>query len=190
MVQVARRGVAGQRMKAGDRSSNRTTRPTSAPGDVPCSTTPSASPSWRSPRSARFLESRAPRAARPPVQFPLWCASSRAGALGSCEAVPLTGSPGTVCEDMDARIPGEVTRLLRRTTPVDRAVLDELLPLVYRDLHALARARAGRSREASHPAADRPGQRGLPPAGPPGAQGVGRTATTSIEPPRTPCAAS
>jgi len=39
---------------------------------------------------------------------------------------------------MDTRIPGEVTKLLRRVSPSDRAALDDLLPLVYRELHALA----------------------------------------------------
>lgn len=50
---------------------------------------------------------------------------------------------------MDTRIAGEVTRLLRRKSAVDRAVLDELLPLVYRDLHALAQARL-RGKERRH----------------------------------------
>jgi RNA polymerase sigma factor (TIGR02999 family) len=42
---------------------------------------------------------------------------------------------------MDTRIPGEVTHLLRRASPSDRAALDELLPLVYRELHGLAQAK-------------------------------------------------
>ena len=42
---------------------------------------------------------------------------------------------------MDARIPGEVTKLLRRVGSTDRAALDELLPVVYRELHVLAQAK-------------------------------------------------
>ena len=50
---------------------------------------------------------------------------------------------------MSRSVPGEVTRLLRRATPAERPVLDALLPLVYSELHGLARAQLG-NRGRSH----------------------------------------
>ena len=44
---------------------------------------------------------------------------------------------------MDAETAGRVTNLLSRSSPDDRVALDELLPLVYQELHALAKAKLG-----------------------------------------------
>ena len=85
----------------------------------------------------------------------------------------------------------DVTRLLDAAAAGDPQAAAELLPLVYDELRKLAAARLAAEKPGPDPPADRPGPRGLPPAGRRGdAARTGTAAATSSPPPPRPCAAS
>ena len=85
----------------------------------------------------------------------------------------------------------DVTRLLDAAAAGDRQAAADLLPLVYDELRKLAAARMAGRVARPHPPADRPGPRGVPPAGRAGRRrSAGTAAATSSPPPPRPCAAS